>query len=154
MEDIDEAIEPYLLFDLYDYRIVGKLGANGKGKITYSSQKGRNIADEHIDFDINKEVPFNFGKSTRYGNFEIDVRAFDRDNDAIESLIGRGLKGGIGQLYREKSGETASQRIQRYRRLSKRLPYQTAWGMPTLTGLKLDARDVYKIRLSILGTTR
>ena len=92
VEDIDEAIEPYLLFDLYDYRIVGKIGANGKGKITYSSQKGRNIADEHIDFDINKEVPFNFGKSTRYGNFEIDVRAFDRDNDAIESLIGRGLK--------------------------------------------------------------
>ncbi len=92
VEDIDEAIEPYLLFDLYDYRIVGKIGANGKGKITYSSQKGRNIADEHIDFDINKEVPFDFEKSARYGNFEIDVRAFDRDNDAIESLIGRGLK--------------------------------------------------------------
>ena len=92
VEDIDEAIEPYLLFDLYDYGIAGKIGPDGKGKITYSSQKARNIADEHIDFDINKEVPFNFGKSTRYGNFKIDVRAFDRDNDAIESLIGRGLK--------------------------------------------------------------
>ena len=92
VEDIDEAIEPYLLFDLYDYRIVGKIAPDGKGNLTYSSQKARNIVDEHIDFDINKEVPFNFGKSTRYGNFEIDVRAFDRDNEAIESLIGRGLK--------------------------------------------------------------
>ena len=92
VEDIDEVIEPYLLFDLYDYRIAGKIGPNGKGKITYSSQKARNIADEHIDFDIKKEVPFDFEKSARYGNFEIDVRAFDRDNDAIESLIGRGLK--------------------------------------------------------------
>ena len=92
VEDIDEVIEPYLLFDLYDYKIAGKIGPDGKGKITYSSQKARNLSDENIDFDIKKEVPFNFGKSTRYGNFKIDVRAFDRDNDAIESLIGRGLK--------------------------------------------------------------
>ena len=92
VEDIDEVIEPYLLFNLYDYKIGGKIGPDGKGEITYSSQKARNIADEYIDFDIKKEVPFNFGKSTRYGNFKIDVRAFDRDNDAIESLIGRGLK--------------------------------------------------------------
>ena len=92
VEDIDEIIEPYLLFDLYDYKIAGEIGAYGRGKITYSSQKARNIADDHIDFDIKEKVPFKFGESTRYGNFEIDVRAFDRDNDAIESLIGRGLK--------------------------------------------------------------
>ena len=46
VEDIDEVIEPYLLFDLYDYRIAGKIGPNGKGKMIYSSQKARNIADE------------------------------------------------------------------------------------------------------------
>ena len=92
VENIDEVIEPYLLFDLFDYKIAGKIGPDGKGEITYSSQKARNIADEHIDFDIKEEVPFDFEKSTLYGNFEIDVRAFDRDNDAIESLIGRGLK--------------------------------------------------------------
>ena len=90
--DIDEAIEPYILFDLYDYKIAGKIGPDGKGKITYSSQKARNIADKHIDFDIRQEVPFDFEESTPYGNFEIDIRAFDRDDDAIKSLIGRGLK--------------------------------------------------------------
>ena len=92
VEDIDEVIDPYLLFDLYDYRIAGKIGPDGKGKITYSSQKARNIADEHIDFDLKQDIPVDFKKSIRSGDFEIDVRAFDRDNDAIESLIGRGLK--------------------------------------------------------------
>ena len=92
VENIDEVIEPYLLFDLYDYKIGGKIGPDGRGKITYSSQKARNIADEHIDFDVKKEVPSDVRKSTPYGKFEIDVRAFDRENDAIESLIGRGLK--------------------------------------------------------------
>ena len=92
VEDIDEIIDPYLLFDLYDYRIAGKIGGDGKGKITYSSQKARNIADERIDFDIKRDVPIDFKKLIRFGDFEIDVRAFDRDNDAIESLIGRGLK--------------------------------------------------------------
>ena len=92
VEDFEKEIEPYLLFDLFDYKIQGKIEANGKGELIYSSQKVRNIADEHIDFDIQKEVPSDVNKSTLYGNFEIDVRAFDRDNDAIESLIGRGLK--------------------------------------------------------------
>ena len=92
VENIDEVIEPYLLFDLFDYKIGGKIGPDGKGEITYSSQKARNIADEHIDFDVKKEVPSDVRKSTPYGKFEIDVRAFDRENDAIESLIGRGLK--------------------------------------------------------------
>ena len=92
VEDIDEVIDSYLLFDLYDYRISGKIGGDGKGIITYSSQKARNIADERIDFDIKRDVPIDFKKSIRSGDFEIDVRAFDRDNDAIESLIGRGLR--------------------------------------------------------------
>ncbi len=92
VEDIDEIIDPYVLFDLYDYRIAGKIGGDGKGKITYSSQKARNIADERIDFDIKRDVPIDFKKLIRSGDFEIDVRAFDRDNDAIESLIGRGLR--------------------------------------------------------------
>ena len=92
VEDIDEVIDPYLLFDLYDYRIAGRIGSGGKGIITYSSQKARNIADERIDFDIKQDVPIDFKKLIRFGDLEIDVRAFDRDNDAIESLIGRGLK--------------------------------------------------------------
>lgn len=92
VEDREEVIEPYLLFDLFDYKIEGKIRANGKGILTYLSQKARNIPEEKIAFNIREEVSFDFENSSGCGEFQIDVRAFDRDNDAIESLIGRGLK--------------------------------------------------------------
>ena len=92
VDDFEEAIESYQLFDLFDYKIAGSIGANGKGVLTYSSQKARNISDEQIDFDIREEVRFDFENSTGCGEFQIDIRVYDRDNDAIESLIGRGLK--------------------------------------------------------------
>lgn len=84
VEDITETIEPFPLFDLFDYKIAGKIGADGKGTLTYSSQKIRNTADESI--------PFDFGEPTGCGELDIDVRVYDRDKDAIDSLIGRGLQ--------------------------------------------------------------
>ncbi len=84
VEDITETIEPFPLFDLFDYKIAGKIGADGKGTLTYSSQKVRNTADESI--------PFDFGEPTGCGELDIDVRVYDRDKDAIDSLIGRGLQ--------------------------------------------------------------
>ena len=84
VEDITETIEPYPLFDFFDYKIAGKISADGKGTLTYSSQKVRNIADESIPFDA--------GGPTGCGELDIDVRVYDRDKDAIDSLIGRGLK--------------------------------------------------------------
>ena len=92
VEDIEVDIAPYLLFDLYDYRISGSIETNGKGVLAYSSQKARDLPEEKIVFDIRGKVPFDFENSSGCGEFQIDVRAFDRDNDAIESLIGRGLK--------------------------------------------------------------
>ncbi len=92
VEDFEKEIEPYLLFDLYDYRISGNIGKNGKGFLTYSSQKARNVPDVQIDFDIREEVSFDFENSTGCGEFQIEICVYDRDNDAIESLIGRGLK--------------------------------------------------------------
>ena len=84
VEDIEEVIEPYLLFDLFDYKISGRIEANGKGTLTYSSQKARNIAEEQIAFDF--EAP------TGCGKLDIDLRVYDRDSDALASLIRRGLK--------------------------------------------------------------
>jgi signal transduction histidine kinase len=92
VEDIEEVIEPYLLFDLFDYKISGRIGANGKGILTYSSQKARNIAEEQIEFDITDELSFDFENSTGCGRFDIDIRVYDRDSDALASLIRRGLK--------------------------------------------------------------
>ena len=92
VEDIEEVVEPYLLFDLFDYKISGRIGANGKGTLTYTSQKARNIAEEQIAFDIRDELSFDFESSTGCGQFDIDIRVYDRDSDALASLIRRGLK--------------------------------------------------------------
>ena len=88
VEDIKEAIEPYPLFDLFDYKISGHIRENGKGTLTYSSQKARNIAEEQIAFDL--------GEHTGCGELDIDIRVYDREKEAIESLIGRGLRDEFG----------------------------------------------------------
>ena len=92
--DIRENIKPYPIFDLFDYRITGRINMDGKGTLTYSSQKARNINDEII--------PLELRKPTGCGELDIDIRVYDRDKEAIESLIGRGLKDESGD-YVQKS---------------------------------------------------
>jgi len=83
-ETIDEDVEPYPIFDLFDYRIAGKIDDDGKGVLTYFLQKARNASEETIQFD--------FGGPTGCGELFFDIRVYDREKEAIESLIGRGLK--------------------------------------------------------------
>lgn len=82
-KDINQKIEPFPLFDLFDYKITGNIAADGTGWLEYASQKARNIAKE--------EIFFNYGKPTYCGELFFDIRVYDRDKDAIESLISRGL---------------------------------------------------------------
>lgn len=84
VEEIDEIIKPYPIFDLFDYRISGKISKDGKGILSYSTQKARNVADENIEFDLKT--------TTGCGELFLDIRVYDREKEAIESLIGRGLK--------------------------------------------------------------
>ena len=39
-----------------------------------------------------KKIQFDFGKPTGCGELDVDIRVYDREKEAIESLIGRGLK--------------------------------------------------------------
>ena len=84
VKDIKETIAPYLLFGFFDYKISGSINADGAGTLAYSSQKARNIPDEEFLFD--------FGTPSGCGKLYIDIRVYDREKDAIESLIRRGLK--------------------------------------------------------------
>lgn len=85
-EKIDKEIkiEPYPLFELYDYKISGTIDDDGKGRLTYSLQKARNSTTEDLNFD--------FGSKTQCGTVEFDIRVYDREPTAIDSLIRRGLK--------------------------------------------------------------
>ena len=81
---IGEEIEPYPIFDLFDYRIVGTIGSEGNGVLHFSSQKARNLTQEKILIE--------FGNPTGCGELVIDIRVYDREREAIDSLIGRGLR--------------------------------------------------------------
>ena len=93
IDDIKETIEPYPLFDLFDYRIAGSISTEGDGILIYSSQKARNTIEEKISF--------NSGESTGCGKLDIDIRVYDREKEAIDSLIKRGLKDQSGNYVQK-----------------------------------------------------
>ena len=93
INDIKETIEPYPLFDLFDYRIAGSISAEGDGILIYSSQKARNMIEEKISF--------NSGEPTGCGKLDIDIRVYDREKEAIDSLIKRGLKDQSGNYVQK-----------------------------------------------------
>ena len=133
MNVISETIAPYPLFDFFDYRIAGSIGADGKGMLTYSSQKARNIPDQKISFD--------FREPTGSGELDIDIRVYDRDKDAIESLIGRGLKDEYGNYVGKNQARNllnAYNGIGVYRNGFRIRPL----GDPGFDWMKLDARRV------------
>lgn len=80
----NEIIEPYPIFELFDYKISGKIASNGKGKLVYSSQKSPNT--------IKEDIPINLEKATGCGELIFDIRVYDREAESIETLIKRGLK--------------------------------------------------------------
>jgi len=87
-DTINETVEPYPLFELFDYRVAGQVSANGTGLFQYSNQKARNIPEE--------EIPFDFNSPTGCGDLTFDIRVYDREPEAIELLIHRGLKDETG----------------------------------------------------------
>lgn len=87
--DFDGEVEPYPLLELYDYRISGKIEADGRGVLVYAQQKSRNFLPR-------EEIPVNLG-STGCGELFLDIRVYDREKEAIESLIQRGLKDESGR---------------------------------------------------------
>lgn len=82
-EVIIEDIIPYPILDLFDYKISGEIDAQGNGILTYENQKIRNGVEERIIIERGE---------TGCGKIIIDIRVYDRDKDAIDQLILRGLK--------------------------------------------------------------
>lgn len=80
---IVEDVKPYPILELCDYQIAGVIESDGKGAFEYSNNKIKNAASEKIECD--------FG-ATFCGKLTLDIRVYDRDKEAIEQLIARGLK--------------------------------------------------------------
>jgi len=85
-DNMEMGIEPFPMLELFDYRLYGKIDEKGNVSMVYENQVEKNIPAEEIKFHITLEN----GKLC--GPFELDFRIFDREADAIENLINRGLK--------------------------------------------------------------
>lgn len=98
--DWSGVVEPFPIFELYDYRICGSIEADGKGDLVYHQKKlVRNSVDE--------KIPFNLKSPTGCGCIEVDIRVFDREPTSLTELIRRGLKHDDGNYV----GKLEAQRI-------------------------------------------
>jgi len=85
-DNMQEKIEPFPMLELFDYRLSGKADEKGNVFLVYENRVEKNIPSEEINIHITPE------KGKLCGPFELDFRVFDREVDAIENLINRGLK--------------------------------------------------------------
>jgi signal transduction histidine kinase len=79
-------IKPFPIPDLFDYRISGSISANGIAKLIYENKSVQGIIPEHYEFKINL-----IDNELFCGEVLVDFKVYDRDPDAIQSLIDRGL---------------------------------------------------------------
>ncbi|QWL82407.1 hypothetical protein SKZB199_0613 [Streptococcus sp. ZB199] len=68
--------------EIYDYRIYGEVKETGVTTLFYENQRKKSEVEVIIE-----SLP-----PTKCGNIKLDVRVYDRDKLAIDSLIQRGLK--------------------------------------------------------------
>ncbi len=96
-----ENIDPYPLFDLFDYRVSGLVTGEGVAKLRFENNRVKGAPIEVIeDFDIilNKNDKRK-GEEAYCGKLQLDFRVFDRDPASIDGLIQRGLKDPVTGAY-------------------------------------------------------
>ncbi len=85
-------IKPLPLIDYYDYRIFGKIYADGQCSLTYLNRNS-GIEEEVLDFR------YYLTESQKVsGTLTVDFRIFDRDPEAIETLVYDLIKAGDEKL--------------------------------------------------------
>jgi len=95
-------IEPFPIFEYYDYRLWGTISEYGKMELEYQNGIDRRIPVETIKqtLDVKElNVRLNANKLL-FGSIKIDIRVFDRDPEAMDELIKRSeLKDGDGIYF-------------------------------------------------------
>lgn len=87
-----ETIEPYPLFDLFDYRISGSVTNDGIAKLTFENNRTNDEQETIEPFHLNLNADINENFQSFCGEVKFDFRVFDRDPSSIDALIERGLK--------------------------------------------------------------
>jgi signal transduction histidine kinase len=100
-KDLDESftIDTYPVIDLYDYRISGTINDKGNAILLFENNLNPDAKQsEKI------EIHFELEGNGKYSSFiKIDYRVFDREPEAIDNLINKGLIDPISQKYMGKN---------------------------------------------------
>lgn len=100
-EWIDEkiTIDTYPIIEFYDYRIFGTISNDGIANLEFEN----NINQEAVQKEkISKKFELT-GNNKYCGLIKIDFRVFDREPDAIDNLINKGLINPISKKYMGKN---------------------------------------------------
>ncbi|MCC5930322.1 MAG: sensor histidine kinase [Cyclobacteriaceae bacterium] len=92
-------IETYPIIELYDYRISGSVDEKGNATLLFEN-------NVNPRFKQTEEIKTHFelkGNGKYCGNIKFDFRVFDRETDAIDNLINKGLIDPISQKYMGKN---------------------------------------------------
>lgn len=91
--NIIEDIEPYPLFELFDYKISGTISKEGIASLKYENKRIKGAPIEILnDFKVVLNNDKDHEKQEVCGDLRVDFRVFDRDPSSIDGLIERGLK--------------------------------------------------------------
>ncbi|MFT3919195.1 ATP-binding protein [Cloacibacterium sp.] len=91
--NVTEIIEPYPLFELFDYRIAGSVSKDGTAKLKFENNRIKGSPIEELkEFKILLNQDSNENKQNYCDELRVDFRVFDRDPASIDGLIERGLK--------------------------------------------------------------
>lgn len=87
--EIDEniKIDTYPIIKFYDYRVSGTIFEDGTANILFENNINPDVVQKE---QITKKIELT-GDSKYCGQIEIDFRVFDREPDAIDNLINKGL---------------------------------------------------------------
>jgi signal transduction histidine kinase len=97
-------IETYPIIELYDYRISGTIDNKGKAILKYEN----NVLSETKQTE-NIKTTYKLNDRSKYcGLIKIDFRVFDRDPEAIDNLINKGL---IDPVTKKYAGKNEARRL-------------------------------------------
>lgn len=87
-------IKAYPVIDLYDYRISGSIDRTGKGTLLFENNVDETKQQESFNVLYRLQNKGNYP-----GTISIDFRVFDREPEAIDNLINKGLIDPISQKF-------------------------------------------------------
>ena len=100
-QEVDEkiTIDTYPIIKYYDYRIFGTISENGTANLEFEN----NINPEAVQKeDISQRFELS-GNNKYCGLIKVDFRVFDREPDAIDNLINKGLINPVSKKYMGKN---------------------------------------------------